>query len=563
MKIIVNGKKINLSQSDFVAKGGEAKIFNKDDTAYKIYEDLNKLVPEAKLKELSTLTNPIIVAPKDLVYNDKQDVIGFTMAWLGDDMYALCKLFTTGFRNSNQVSDDQTLELIENIKEATIYIHEQKFLIVDGNELNYMVDQDFVTPYFIDINAWKTPSFPPSAIMPSIRDYRSKDFSELTDWFSFAIVSFQLFIGIHPFKGKHPKYQSRDFKSRITDCMSVLNPAVTPTPNIRDFGLIPNPYMDWYMKLFEKGERLPPPLKAGQIGKVKTRVILVNSTDNFDIKELKTFDSDIIFHNVINNKQVVKTKNYLYIDKEKYKVSPEVEVLFTPMESIPIFVKIENQRAILYCPDTNYKLKPITIKCTEKMIIKNVLFLRNKENLIELGTRIMGKNILVAPKKVWKIESSSSQILGSIVHQSVLGKSFITIPLPSYNKSQSITKKIPEFDDYRIIDGKYQNNVAMFILHKQGDYSKATIIFDSKLDEYKIDIKEGIDYNPINFITLDNGICVSITDDDEVEIFLNKIDKPDVKRVQDKEINSGMILCNDGVQVRVFKGEKLFTIKMR
>jgi len=563
MKIIVNGKVINLSQKDFVAKGGEAMVFNIGDVAYKVYEDLKKMVPEAKLKELSTLSSPNIVSPKDLIYNTKKQVAGFTMAWLGTDMPALCKLFTTGFRKANQITNDQTLELVENIKEKTIYIHENNFLIVDGNELNYMVDKDFVTPYFIDVNAWKTPSFPPTAIMPSIRDYRSKIFSSLTDWFSFAIISFQLFIGMHPFKGKHPNYPDRDFESRVKNCISVLNPQTKTTPNIRDFGLIPTSYMDWYLKLFEKGERLPPPLKAGQIGQVKTRIILVSNTDNFHIKELLTFKSDIIFHNVVNNKQITKTQNHLHIDKEKYKVSPDVEVILTPMEGIPIFIKIEGEYAKFHCPDINYNLKSIDIKCNEKMIINNILFLRNSGKLIEIAFYVSGKNILIGSKTVWSIEPISSQILSGVIHQSILGKSFITIPLPTYHKSSSIVKKIPEFDDYKVIDGKHQNRICMFTLYKNDEYSRATLTFDDSYNRYKIDIKEGIDYTPINFIVLDNGICISITDDDAVEIFLNKIDKPDVKRIEDPEINSVMKLCNDGVQVRVFKGEKLFAIKMR
>ena len=563
MEIIVNGKNINLNQQHFVAKGGEAMIYNLGNVAYKVYEDLNKMVPESKLKELSTLTCPNIVAPKDLIYNKKQEIIGFTMAWLGTDMVALCKLFTTGFRNANQVTDDLTLELVENIKENTIYIHENDFLIVDGNELNYMVDKDFVTPYFIDINAWQTPSFPPSAIMASIRDYRSKGFSKLTDWFSFAIVSFQLFIGMHPFKGKHPKYKKRDFEARIKDCISIINPKVTPAPNIRDLGLIPSSYMDWYIKLFEKGERLPPPLKAGQIGQVKTRIIFIKSTDNFDIKELKTFDSDILFHTVTGGKEVVKTKDYLYIDTVKRKISPDVETLFTPMEGIPIFIKIEHSEVVMYCPDNYYNLLPVRITCTEKMIVDNILFLRNKEKLIELAFNVIDRNILIAIKTTWTIEPNSSKIFSNVVYQSVLGKSYIAIPLPTYSKSRFIVKRIPELDDYRIIDGKYQNKICMFTLHKNGEYSRATLIFNDKHVEYKINIKEGIDYTPINFVTLDNGICISITDDDAVEIFLNEINKPDIKRVEDPEVNSGMRLYHDGVQVRVTKGEKLFTIKMR
>jgi len=563
MNIIVKGKKITLNQQQFVAKGGEAMIFNAGNVAYKIYEDLNKMVPEAKLKELGTLTIPNIVSPKDLIYNKKQEIIGFTMAWLGDDMIALCKLFTTGFRNANNVTDNQTLELVENIKDTTAYVHGNNFLIVDGNELNYMVDKDFVTPYFIDVNAWQTPSFPPTAIMPSIRDYRSKDFSTLTDWFSFAIVSFQLFTGVHPFKGNHPKFKKRDFEARIKACVSVLNSEVRIPPNVRDFGIIPAEYMDWYLKLFEKGERLPPPLKAGKLGHVKTRLILVHSTDNFDIKELQIFDTDIVFHNMIGGNQVVKTKETLYIDKAEYKVSPDVEILFTPMEGIPIFAKIEDGYVKLHTPNKYYNLIPITLACTEKMIINNTLFLKNKEKLIELAINVMGQNITFAPKTVWAVEPNSSQMFSNVIYQSVLGKAFIAIPLPTYAKSRFIIKQIPELDNYRVIDGKFQNGICMFTLHKDADYSRAILIFDPTYDRYKIDIKAGIDYTPINFVVLDNGVCISITNDDAVEIFMNKIDKPDIKRIEDPEVNSAMKLCNDGVQVRVFKGEKLFTIKMR
>jgi hypothetical protein len=266
---------------------------------------------------------------------------------------------------------------------------------------------------------------------------------------------------------------------------------------------------------------------------------------------------------MIGGNQVVKTKETLYIDKAEYKVSSDVEILFTPMESIPIFAKIEDGYIKLHTPNKYYNLIPITLACTEKMIINNTLFLKNKEKLIELAINVMGKNITFAPKTVWAVEPNSSQMFSNVIYQSVLGKSFIAIPLPTYAKSKFIIKQIPELDNYRVIDGKFQNRICMFTLHKDTDYSRAILIFDPTYDRYKIDIKVGIDYTPINFVVLDNGVCISITDDDAVEIFMNKIDKPDIKRIEDPEVNSAMKLCNDGVQVRVFKGEKLFTIKMR
>jgi len=63
MKYFVRGKQINLDQNNFVAKGGEGRIFQLGGVCYKIYENPNKMIPEAKIKELQILNSPNIVKP--------------------------------------------------------------------------------------------------------------------------------------------------------------------------------------------------------------------------------------------------------------------------------------------------------------------------------------------------------------------------------------------------------------------------------------------------------------------------------------------------------------------
>jgi hypothetical protein len=556
MKIFVKGKQINLTQKDFVAKGGEGSIFQQSNVAYKIYEELKRMIPLAKIGELNKLARPEIIAPLDPLYNEHKHLIGFSMNWLGNDKIALCKLFTNKYRENNNIEPERINELVENIKNIIHFIHQNKCLIVDGNELNYLVSQDYVTPYFIDVNSWKTPSFEATAIMPSIRDWTTDKFSEVTDWFSFAIVAFQLFVGIHPFKGKHKGYKKNDFINRIKDGVSVFNSEVRIPQAARDFNLIPSAYKDWMFHMFEHGNRTPPPQLPGEMGKITVDVKIIQSTAHFEITELQEYKGKVLYYKSEFN--IAKTSDHLYIGKTNYKAK-DVEVLFTPLEQIPIMIKLEDNKVKFKA--INYESPSMNLVATDKMIIDNILFLRNKDKLMEMDFKVMGSKIHPMIKRTWAIETNSSKLFGGVVYQSALGTSVLTIPLPTYTKSKCITKQIPELDEYRIIDARYENNVCILTGHRSSQYDTIIIIFDEKHENYRIRLIKDVDYESINFTTLDNGVCVMITED-AMEIFLNRIDKPDVKRIEDPIIDSTMRLCKDGTSLRFYRDNKLYSIKM-
>jgi len=556
----VNGRKVTLTDSDFVFKGGEATIYEKSKVAYKIYLDQSRMIPEAKIKELQCLDDPRIINPQDIIFDNKKKIVGFTMQWIGDDTVSLCKLFTNNFRDENGIENDHIIKLVENIKGGTISIHSKKCLIVDGNELNYMVDKDFVTPYFIDVNCYQTPSFPASAIAPTIRDWKSQSFSPLTDWFSFAIVTFQLFIGVHPFRGGHPNYGKNDYERRVIDCVSVFNPKVSCPPPTRDFNLIPSSYRDWYYDLFEKGKRSEPPLLPGEAGIIQVEITLIQSTDNFEIEMIEKFGEDLLYYNVLYGHPIAKTKEKIYFGKEKYKVSPDVEFMFTEPDLDPILVKIEGKR-IKFHSLSGKKIRPLDLECTDKMIVDNHLYLKNEGSLIELDTETYGSMILPLAKTIWSIERKSSHLFAGVVYQSIFGKASFGIPLP--RKNSFITATVPELDDYKVVDAKHDNLICVVTAVKDGIYTRFIIIFAPDYKSYRIRTIDDIDYSPINFVVLANGVCIMMNHDDTIEIFLNRIDKPAVKKIQDPEVNSSMRLCKDGVRVLFLKENKLYSIKTK
>ena len=94
-------KKVKFTQNDFVAKGGEGSVYRIGNVVYKIYEDPSKMIPEAKIKELNNISDGNIIKPIDIILDPSNKVVGFTMRYV--DGEPLCKLFTTGFRNRNNI----------------------------------------------------------------------------------------------------------------------------------------------------------------------------------------------------------------------------------------------------------------------------------------------------------------------------------------------------------------------------------------------------------------------------------------------------------------------------
>ncbi len=563
MKYYVRGKKkksIKLDQSNYITKGGEGKIFGVGSVIYKIYEDPTKMIAEAKIQELQTLSRPNILNPLDIVMDRRNTHVGFTMGRI-DNTIPICKMFTNTFRNENNITSDIVGELVENIRETTQSIHDVRCLVVDGNELNYLVvDGEFRVAYFIDVNSYQTPSFPATAIMPSIRDWATSGFSVLTDWYSFATIACQLFVGIHPYKGKHPGYKKGDMQKRVVDHVSIFNSKVKFSRSVRDFGLIPTNYMDWFIELFEKGKRTPPPVTGGALGEVKEKIIVIHSTDNFEIKFLIDYDEHIVSYKNIFGKDIVRTQSKQYIDRDSYDVSSGVQVVFTPKELNTILVKVD---------EGTLEVKPLKghvskshVKAHELAIFDNHLFLRNQGDLHEMSFMELGNyKSIVSVKMTWKIAPYASQIFNGVIFQDILGNPHLLIPKPTTTKSSMNNVHIPELDGYRILDAKYELGVCMVLGHKGNSYDKLIFKFGN-ISRYACRIIKDVDDHSINFVTLDNGIVISISGD-TMEVFSSNVSSNTIKSIKDPDIDSDMKLCKRGTSLRFFRENKLYSITMK
>lgn len=560
MKVYIqnqSGQEINLTDRDYITEGGEGKIYGKDKFIYKLYSNPKKIIPTSKINELQLLNKSNILFPQSLILDKNKQPVGIVMLWIKNSV-PICKLFTNDYRKRFNIKPQTILDLVNNMVNDIHYIHTKNCLIVDGNEMNYLVDSStYNIPYFIDVDSYQTKSFPATAITPSIQDFHSKNFSELTDWFSFAIIAFQLFIGIHPYKGNHPKYKKFELEKRMKDNVSVFNSSISLPASVRDFSYIPDNYRIWFETLFEKGKRELPPTIIGRI-KISIATKIIKSSNSFDLTIILETDSDIIKY----YSGVSLDNNYAYYNKLKIPCNNETDIIFDKLTNNPIFVNIVNNK--LEIKDNKQNIIPCNIQAINKVIINNMLFVFNGTSIIEVDIDEINNKQIVLVKAKWEVLPNSTKLFDGIIYQDILGVPYFMIPYKNVQgKTCCFIGEIKELKKYRIIEVKHDLGIIIVIGYKNNKYSRFIIKFDKYYSQYNCSEEHNINYYIPNFVTLDNGIVVSINQDESVEIFSSRLDKNDIKIINDNMISSDMKLCKKGVNVYVRKDNKLYSLTMK
>jgi hypothetical protein len=508
MQITVGNRTVNLSQSDFVASGGEASVYAKDRTAYKIYTDPGKTLPSKKMSELSLITSPNIIRPMEQIFSGKS-VVGYTMRYL-PSTYALCQLFTKAFRDRNGVTNSHVLKLVKSMREGVQHCHEKGILIVDLNEMNLLTDQAFGELYFIDVDSYQTPSFHATALMDSVRDRHSKTFSEGTDWFSFAVVSFQLFIGIHPYRGKHPAWKSMD--ERMLHNLSVLNKSVSIPPVCQPFTVIPQAYLDWYTTVFEKGERTAPPLDF--LVPVITLIPVLRKGLGKVLR--KTLDD--LPHEI---------REFLFTGGTCYYLTDESLVGLRTVNGHfkghhlvwakkPYVVGLEN--GTFFVADGETGQRSASGFVGQDLVWGNgIVLLKNEDKLVEIGLLPNGTPYAlsvhnVLPKATKCFQGCAIQDMFGTCQAMLFPKPRTCWPL-----------NVKELKGCRIIDAKFQANssgttgVFAAIGFTGKRYDRVTVIVTAS--ESRVFVDEDVAEREVNFALLDSLICVMALGEQKARVF--------------------------------------------
>jgi hypothetical protein len=355
-----DGKKLTLSENDLVNSGGEGKIYVQGDFAYKIYFDLKKVMPHGKIKELNILESSNIIKPIQVIYNENNEIIGYQMIALDQNKcFALTRFFTNDFRNQYGIDNDQVINIIKVLYATFEEIHNKGCLVVDGNEMNFLVSEDFSTIYFIDVDSYSTKNYPASAFNPTTLDplTNKKNFNQDSDWYIFGILFCQIVLGIHPFKGKYVgksiQINNRDIENRMEKGVSIFRKNIKLNKAVRDFSLIPSNMLNWLDDLFNNKVRSKPPL----ISIINDAKIFIDNQINPSLTTLLVESFNHKIDSLYYSNEFISigngnfnTKNKVLMDNSHEMINVNNNILFTKLidRSVYLFDQVTMKKSVIF-----------------------------------------------------------------------------------------------------------------------------------------------------------------------------------------------------------------------
>ncbi|MFA5831724.1 MAG: hypothetical protein WC878_07925 [Candidatus Paceibacterota bacterium] len=560
---------LTIRPNDHVATGGEGSVYRVADTIIKLYTDPNKMQREGiadKILLLAPLSSERIIAPRGLVLIKGQPR-GFYMSAADGDPLSL--FFTNDYRREKKLTDKDASVLADRMREVMATVHAHSVVMGDSNEMNWFAlphGKGGPDPRAIDVDSWSVGKFPVRAVMPSIRDWNHPGFTPLSDWFGWGVVTFQVYTGIHPYKGKLPGYAPGAMQERMKANASVFAPGVGLNRAVRDFSCIPGPLLDWYRATFQQGERTIPPSPfdtgTGIASAARVMRIVTTQATGMLVYE-KIFEETNDPAIKIYPCGVVLLRSGKLADIEKKRIiGKATESVCEVIKVEGGYVKTEGKGRGLrysYIHGNTLREEALGVSVAGEQIVRYAdrIFLLTADGLTELIFTLLGKPIL-SPGMTWGVMSKSVRWYDGVGIQDTMGAMYLILP---FGDTSCAHVRVPELDRMRAVNAKAGNRfVSIVAIDKKGDYHKLELSLDKEYRSYslRIAVADGPD---LNLSILPKGVCATVVEDGTLDIFVPSSGVH--KEVKDKIIATDMSLASWGDTVVCMQNGAVWSLKLK
>lgn len=270
-----NGKIYHIDPSNEINRGGEGMIVSLNNgKVVKLYFEASRAISKEKIKELSQLDSNLFIKPEIAVSGDYN---GFIMSELNCvNYFPLYSLYSLSFASKRGLPSDYQTKIADKLIMAVKNAHDKNIIIGDLNPFNILIN-DNLDVKFIDVDSYETPSCKHNdKLLEEIRDYKNNGFvTKNSDYFALAVCIFNLFTGIHPYKGIHNIYKD-NLKDREINDLSLVNKKEFNNIKVPKFykPVSDTNLLNAFEKLFNNNERFLIDLHGVAIKQIKFNKII-------------------------------------------------------------------------------------------------------------------------------------------------------------------------------------------------------------------------------------------------------------------------------------------------
>lgn len=550
MRVHVDGGgPVVLRPEDFVAAGGEGSVYARDGVAYKVYA--GRAPDPRALDALKAARHPGLVLPDRLLTDDTGAPVGFTMPLLVG-YHPLVRLFARSFRDRHGLGPERMTHLVRRLRALVAAVHGAGFVIADLSETNAVVPPSLDDIALIDAASWQTPERPASAVTETIRDRHAPmgHFDTGTDWFAVAVLAFQLWIGIHPYRGRHPTLRGLD--ERMAADASAMDPAVVLPPACWPLDVIPPPWRAWLEATLEQGHRGAPPTTDGTA--VHWVPAAIGAAPGLRLQRLRALDGPILHRAEHGGRALEATPHTAYLDGRPLRSLAGIRAVAWSPAGQPI---VAGPAGLVHAR-TGTPV-PLALHLDDLVGSGGALYARSGDRLVQIeliDLRVAdgrAGRVLAAPRVLASVLPHATQLFPGLAVQRALGATWVGVLAPGSAR----LVRVPELDGHHVVDAAHRSGVAVLATTRRGTHHRFLLRFGPTTHDLRVE--DDVAVPTVDFAVTDGGVLV-YRPGDRIEVLHAAPGHSAVRRVSDPP--GGLLTALDG-GVGLVRGPEVYRVSMR
>jgi hypothetical protein len=271
------------------------------------------------------------------------------------------------------------------------------------------------------------------------------------------------------------------------------------------------------------------------------------------LKELRRFPAEILYPVPASGGYAAVTAEGLFMANRRVALGRDARFGVTPRTQHLIAAWLHGRRLELFDVTAGVPVQA-GLEAEALTSYDGRLYLKRGAALFEVEFLELPSGVRAALKPVGNAMEHSTQLFDGVAMQSMLGAVHASV-FPRAGACYS--RRLVELDDYRVVDARFEKGVLMAVGVKDGRYDRFVFRFDERYCGHDTRVASDVAYAGLNFVVLDNGVCVHLNEAEELELFSSRIGSTGTRTVQDDAIR-GARLHKDGTQVLLSRGETLY-----